>query len=775
MIRRRWRIRHVVVALAVAVGAVVAVPSAPAALADAAGRGGDYVPLTNMARVLNTLNGTGTTKGQRGPQSITPFQVLGVGGVPTTNVKAVFVNITTKAPTEVTFLTLFRSELATRPGVQHVNVAAGDNLSNSAIVEVGADGKLKLYNSVGKIDVIVDVLGYFTTITGAAGPGGFVPVPSTPTVLSTAAGIGVPSPGLVPAGGTISVNLLGGVVPAGSTAVFLDLQTNRATADGWIGARPTGGSGEHAVLAHENGTTAHGVMVRLAADGRADFRNGGTGEVALLARLLGYVTSVNTAGAGYRPLVKRVTDQTVAAGATVDLPIGGTFGLPVRNIAGVALNFTAQSNTENGYFKAYGLGAAEPNSSIANWNADRTRSALAVVKPGTDGKIRVKNNSTGSVRLILDLQGWFAEPITPLPIAQYAPTAVLQPPGSGTSLGTIEYAYVDNIGVTRLGHQTDPDNFLSLQWTAAPATADPHTGPPAIAAYADGRVQVIAQNTAGAYWTAGQTAKDGATFDPWTGIGGSLASPPTLVTLSTGPVGLGVDADGALWHYRVVTGTTSYWRKLVDQDLAGPVTAVPVAQGQQLFARDTSGAVRTALYATDGAMGAWTNLGGDVTGRPAVVVSPGSRLRVFVRAADGSVRTKGQDLAGGWASDWATIGTFTAAGAPAAILDPVLGRTALVVRGADNELYETWETAAGSAAWEDWKRLNPDASDPAASEPTIAPLQNGSGQTWVIVFRNINDAQRLYRRQEITSGALKGRAATPGFTGHTLPAPPVGR
>jgi hypothetical protein len=758
------RIRHALLALAMAAAAALAPPAASPARADASGKGGDYVPLAGYARVLNTVNGTGTTKGVRGPASTTQFQVLGTAGVPSTNVRAVFVTITTKAPTAVTYLSLYKGDLTTRPGGQQVNVAAGDNLSNTAVVEVGSNGKLNLYNNAGNIDVIVDVMGYFTTITAASGPGGFVPVPSDPTVLSVTG---------VAAGATRTVNLLGGIAPAGVPAVFVDLQVSGATADGWIGAVPTGGTGEHPVLANENGTTSHGAWVRVAADGRANLINRGTGTVNLLVRLLGYATPTNSTGAGFRPLLKRVTDTTLAANASVDLPVGGTFGLPVKGIAGAALNFTAQSNTENGYFKAWGVGVTEPTSSTATWNADRTRAGFAVVKPGTDGKIRVKNVSTGSVRLILDLEGWFADPVTPLPIAPFAPTAAVQPPATGSAVGTIEYAYVDNIGVTRLGHQTSADDFSSVQWSAAPGTEDPYTGPPALTGYTDGRAQVTVLNTAGAYWSASQTAVGMGTWNTFGTSGGSLVSPPTLVTLSTGVVvGFGVDADGALWHHRIVTGTTSYWRNLGDQDLAGPVVAVPVAQGQQLFARDRSGAVRTVLYANDGATGAWTDLGGTgVTDRPAVVAYPGSRLRVFVRAADGTIQTKAQDSTGAWPADWETIGTVAAAGAPAAILDPVLGRTAVVVRGTDNELYRVFETAAGSNTWGGWSRVNPDTTDQVATDPTIVPLRNGSGQTWVIVFRTVNDATRVYTRE--IPGATRKKASTATFAGHTLPAPPA--
>ncbi|WP_285681705.1 hypothetical protein [Actinoplanes sp. NBRC 103695] len=771
MTRHRWRFRHVLLALVVAVGTVVALPAARPARADDAGQGGDYVALsTGMGRVLNTLTGVGTTKGVRGPASTTQFQVLGVAGVPATNVRAVLVNVTTKAPTAATWLTLWKGDVTARPGVATLNVAAADNLSNSAIVEVGANGKLYLYNSAGNIDVLVDVLGYYTAVRGTSGPGGFVAVPSNPTVLNTSGGVGVPA-GTIPANGSRTVNLLGGKVPAGSPTVFVDLQVAGATAEGWVGTTPTGGSGETANLAFDTGTTSSGTMIRVAADGRVNLVNHSAGTINVLVRLLGYHTDLSVTGAGLRPLAKRLIDTTLPANGTVDVAVGGTNGLPTRGIAGLALNFAANSPAQNGYFKSWGVGNTEPGSSVSTWNAGKARAGMAVIRPGTDGKIRVKSVSTGTVRLVVDLQGWFAESLPPLPIAQNSPTSVIQPANPGGTLGTIEYAYVDNTGVLRLGHQNDPDDFSTVTWSEAPATEEPYAGQPGVNAYPDGRIQVTVQNVLGGYWVASQTAVGAATYNKWGNGGGTMDSPPAPVSLSTGVnVNFGIDDNGALWHHRLVTGTTSYWRNLGDQDLAGSVTAVPVTGGQQLFARDWSGAVRTVRYADDGTIGAWATIGAaGVEDKPAALLS-GSRLRVFVRAGDGSILTKIQDAAGTWPAAWQTVGTFTAAGAPVAVVDPATGRTAVVARGSDNQIHRVFEVAPDSNAWGDWAPLDPTGADVSATDPTIAPITNASGRTWAVVFRNASDATRVYVRE--VSGASK-KTAPVTFTGHSVPVPPT--
>lgn len=745
------------------------------ASADAAGQGGDYVPLpTGEARVLNTQTGVGVTAGVRGPASTTTFQVLGVGGVPATNVRAVMVDVTTKAPTASTYLKLWPGDGSARPVGVTAIVGPNESISNSAVVEIGTNGKLSLYNNAGNVHVYVDVLGYFTTVTGASGPGGFVPVPSNPTLVSTSAGTGTPA-GTIPANGTRTVNLLGGgVVPAGSPAVFVDLQVNGATQPGWVRTSPTGGTGYSSNLEFGTGLTSSGAMIRIAPDGRATITNQSTAAITVLIRLQGYFTSSNTQGAGLRPIARRLIDTTLPANGTVDLAVGGTNGLPIKGIAGAALNFVATGGTANGYFKAWPVNATEPASSVSTWVTGKARSGMAIIKPGFEGKIRVRNSSTGTVRLYAELQGWFAEPRPSLAPVPFSPTSVIQPPPVGTAVGTIEYAYVDNIGRVRLGHQTSVDNFNSVQWTTA-AGNNAYTGQPGISAYTDGRVQVTVQNADGDYWTASQTAYGSATYNPWVDLGGSMTSSPTQVTLSSGAtVNLGVDDDGKLWHHRVVTGSTSYWRSLTDQDLVGPVTVAPVQQGVQIFARDTAGAVRTALYANDGSLSAWTNLGGGgIVDRPAAVVYPGYRLRVFARGGDGTVFSKLQNVGGTWPADWETVGSFTAAGAPAAILDPVQGRVAVVARGTDNEVYRVFETAQGSGVWGEWSRLNPDVADPAASDPTVAPITNSAGQIWVIVFRNANDATRVYERQLPTT-ALRAKAskAAPEFVGRTLPAPP---
>src|SRR5882757_7975674 len=115
-----------IAALAAAVFALAAVTTAtqaPVAHADAAGRGGDFVPLPSTPVVLDTRSGTGGISTQVGAAATVTFPVLGVGGVPATGVGAVVVRIGLIKPTATTFAELW-PDGATRPTLTMISAAA---------------------------------------------------------------------------------------------------------------------------------------------------------------------------------------------------------------------------------------------------------------------------------------------------------------------------------------------------------------------------------------------------------------------------------------------------------------------------------------------------------------------------------------------------------------------------------------------------------------------------------------------------------------------------
>jgi hypothetical protein len=89
-------------------------------------------------------------------------------------------NVTVDAPSAGSFLTVFPADVD-RPDASNLNYTAGQApVPNSVTVKLSGDGKLSAYNNQGRVDVIIDIVGYYvpstsgptgpTGATGAAGP-----------------------------------------------------------------------------------------------------------------------------------------------------------------------------------------------------------------------------------------------------------------------------------------------------------------------------------------------------------------------------------------------------------------------------------------------------------------------------------------------------------------------------------------------------------------------------------------------------------------------------
>ncbi|PAZ14614.1 hypothetical protein CLM62_18470 [Streptomyces sp. SA15] len=120
--------------------------------------GSPYFPIS-PTRVLDTRNGTGTAQGTLGAKSKLSVKVAGSGGVPA-GVKAVLVNLTGVKPTTSTWLSAYADGSAL-PGSSTLNLAAGATRANLALVPVGSDGSIDIYNNSGSVNVVADIEGYY--------------------------------------------------------------------------------------------------------------------------------------------------------------------------------------------------------------------------------------------------------------------------------------------------------------------------------------------------------------------------------------------------------------------------------------------------------------------------------------------------------------------------------------------------------------------------------------------------------------------------------------
>jgi hypothetical protein len=127
-----------------------------AALAPATGT---YYPLA-PARVLDTRFGIGVPAGKVGPNSTITVQVAGAGGVPATGASAVMLNVTAEGSTGNSFVAVYPSGIA-RPLVSNLNFPPNFTGANAVTVPLGSDGRVALYNAVGSVSLIADVVGFY--------------------------------------------------------------------------------------------------------------------------------------------------------------------------------------------------------------------------------------------------------------------------------------------------------------------------------------------------------------------------------------------------------------------------------------------------------------------------------------------------------------------------------------------------------------------------------------------------------------------------------------
>jgi len=132
------------------------------------GSGTTFNPESTPVRICDTR--PSNPSGLSGPQAqcngktigsgqTLTVNVTGLAGVPA-NAKAVVINLTGVHPSAQTFLTVFPS--APAPTVSDLNPATGVVRANLSVATLNSNGRIFILNHTGSIDVVVDVLGWYS-------------------------------------------------------------------------------------------------------------------------------------------------------------------------------------------------------------------------------------------------------------------------------------------------------------------------------------------------------------------------------------------------------------------------------------------------------------------------------------------------------------------------------------------------------------------------------------------------------------------------------------
>ncbi|MFI8274977.1 PKD domain-containing protein [Streptomyces sp. NPDC085929] len=328
-----------------------------------------------------------------------------------------------------------RAQVLSSPGATlRVTYNWGDGTTDGADALPGQEVSLKhSYAELGEYNVKV-------TVTDAANQAEVVNelplstvgsdfTPYTPTrLLDTRTGTGAPM-GMVKAYSSAKVKIAGnGKIPAGVTAVALNVTVTNAANPGHVTAFPGGGTRPTTSnLNFEAGQTVPNlVVVPVGKDGTVELYNGSWTAVDLIADITGYFT--RTAASGYTPMAPvRAVDTRSGQGApqgqvagrgTIGVQLGGWY-VPA-NATAVALNVTATGPREDGHLTAYPSGQQAPNTSNVNFKAGQTVANSVVVPVGPDGKVNVLNGAWAGTDVIVDVVGYYSPdssgsfmPVTP--------------------------------------------------------------------------------------------------------------------------------------------------------------------------------------------------------------------------------------------------------------------------------------------------------------------------------------------------------------------------
>ena len=405
--------------------AAIPMPSVPAMPAD-------YVPLTparfldtrSMATGARTFDGNDLGCGAvgQGLMNVRTLVVGGRAGIPSTGVDAVAVNVTVVSPTASNYVTVYPSGTP-KPNASNINFVAGQTIPNMAIVKLGSDGKIAIYNEGGSTQVIVDVVGWFPDGSDYTGvdPQRLLDTRSC-SGCDTIDGL-YEAEGALVAQQTFFLPVVGrGTIPlTGVGAVALNVTVASPTASNYLTVYPSGAPQPTASNLNFTAgqTIANMVIAKVGNDGKiAIFNNAGATQV--LVDVVGWFPAVSE----YTGIVpQRFMDTRSCIGCdTIDgqneglgpltpaqaypLQITGRGTIPSSGVGSVALNVTVVGSTASNYLTVYPFGAAQPTASNLNFLGGQTIANMVIVKLGTGGKITLYNRD-GFTPVLVDVVGWF--------------------------------------------------------------------------------------------------------------------------------------------------------------------------------------------------------------------------------------------------------------------------------------------------------------------------------------------------------------------------------
>ncbi|MFD5147257.1 hypothetical protein [Streptomyces sp. NPDC058401] len=382
--------------------------------------GSEFTPY-NPTRLLDTRDGTGAPKAAKvAPYSSARVKVGGYGKIPA-GVTAVALNVTVTNTNSGGHVTAFAAG-TTRPTTSNLNYEPGQTVPNLAIVPVGADGYVELYNGGWEsVDLIADVTGYFTR-SAASGYTAIDPARH----VDTRTGLGFRK-GQIAGYGTFSATIAGaGYVPYGATAVALNVTVTNPKDAGHLTVYPSGKAAPTSSNLNFSGgqTIANSVIVPIGADGKIKIRNGSWKGIDVIIDVVGYYSPASQAA--YVPFQPFRRIDTRDPKLWKYGPLQGRWYIYMKmstaypSVKAFVMNTTVTNPKDTGFLavapdpnskEAYDGGWASapgaPSSSTLNFTPGKTVPNLVQASTGYNGIVDVFNQSDRNIDVIVDVFGLY--------------------------------------------------------------------------------------------------------------------------------------------------------------------------------------------------------------------------------------------------------------------------------------------------------------------------------------------------------------------------------
>jgi hypothetical protein len=461
---------------------------------------GQYTPI-DPVEIYDTRNGTGGAPSSLAAGATSsPIPVLGVSGLPTTGVEAVFVNIQVLSASGSGYLTDYEADDSANPGQASVSYGSGLAESGSDVVTIAPPGStnagdiLVTNNGSATITLAIQVEGYFQDGSQSSPGDTYMSVTSTNLVTNDS----------VPADSTSKFNLLqdaenDGLIAsqdAGNVDAFqIEVGTINPSGYGYLNFiggntycnNPGAGTGVYVNITsslrqmtyqpNEKDRLTDIIQPELStcnstsyADGDIQVVNGGSSAVTIQIALDGYFinpTTTDIAGSEYTPIPNgpiaicdtRVNDPdicqdengnlfsgAVPAGQSITVQEAGLDGIPAAGmVSEVADEVDAVNPSSTGWLTVTPYGAGPSTVPVVNFSssypgADVSFQNTVVTPTSSSGAITIYNNSpSGTVQVVVSARGYWLTATTPDP-----PSAITTQVANGVA--TVAWGEPDDNG-----------------------------------------------------------------------------------------------------------------------------------------------------------------------------------------------------------------------------------------------------------------------------------------------------------------------------------------